>query len=417
MKAKSLLFLTGVIFIMLTGGRLTAQVKIGDNPGTKDPSSILELESETLGLLIPRVSLADVFDNTTVPSPANSLLVYNTNFGGEPNQVLPGFYYWRSDEVRWVRLVSSIAGPNGDVWVDGYNNVLSANSANQNLGGENCVVLGHRAFADDADTSYNVIAIGTGAAEHDTTSGDARNIFIGYQAGYYNGGYDAIIMGREAGMDNDGNNVVGLGDYTAYGNQGTNVNALGQYAAYGNTVEAYSVNALGVYAAASNSGPNVNAFGSSAAQNNQGEHVNAIGQSAAANNTGWHVIAMGYEAASSNNGDDAVAIGQQALKGSGTITEGSGNIGIGFQAGMYIASGSNNIAIGYDAQIPDPDASDQINIGNTIIRDANGVIYLNDLIRLTPTSEPANPEAGMIYFDSTYNILKCFDGANWQDLW
>jgi hypothetical protein len=72
----------------------------------------------------------------------------------------------------------------------------------------------------------NIIAIGEGAAQHDTTTGDSRNIAIGYQAAFNNGGYDIFAAGREALMNNDGNNVIGLGDYAGYTNLGKRVNAL-----------------------------------------------------------------------------------------------------------------------------------------------------------------------------------------------
>ena len=84
---------------------------------------------------------------------------------------------------------------------------------------------------------------------------------------------------------------------------------------------------------------------------------------------------------------------------------------------MNVGEGANNIAIGSDTQLPDPNSSDQINIGNNIIRDSNGVIQLKDLIQLTPTSEPASPSAGMIYFSSADNKLYCCDGSAWHALW
>jgi len=480
MKTMPILKVLGVLFSSLLITGLSAQVKIGEKPNQMDPSAILELDSAHMGLLITRVILTDEYDLTTIPNPANSLLVYNTNFGGGPNPVNPGFYYWREDEGRWIRLRTGADGAvTGDVWIDDNDNILTANSANQTLGGFNNVILGYRAFEDDdPDPSENIIAIGTGALQHDSTAGDARNIAIGYQAGHWNRGYNVTFMGREAGMNNRGDNVIGIGDYAGYLNLGDNVNALGamacQYNLYssvnafgnkaaqnnnagevnalgpeaagynqgtrvnamgpltalsnsGDDVNAfgfyaadnntgYAVNASGVSAASSNSGANLNAFGSSAAQFNQGYWVNAFGQSAAANNSGWNVNAMGYEAAYDNNGNDVVAIGQQALKGNGTISEGDGNIGIGYQAGMNIGAGFNNIAIGYDAQFPDGFASDQINIGNSIIRDADGVITLNDVLQLPAlASPPSNPAAGMIYFDGA--MLYCYDGDFWQALW
>lgn len=72
--------------------------------GTTNPnvSSSLDISSNSSGVLIPRVSLVDIFNGTTpVSSPATSLLVYNTNAtvtGG--NGV--GYYYW--DGSKWTKL-------------------------------------------------------------------------------------------------------------------------------------------------------------------------------------------------------------------------------------------------------------------------------------------------------------------------
>lgn len=39
-----------------------------------------------------------------------------------------------------------------------------------------------------------------------------------------------------------------------------------------------------------------------------------------------------------------------------------------------------------------------------------------EFMKLKPATAPANPTAGMIYFDNTDNKLKCFDGTTWQNL-
>jgi hypothetical protein len=380
MKSNMLFILFGVMILSLLVTYLPAQVKIGDNPSVQDPSAILELDSAHLGLLITRVSLSDVWDQTSIPAPANSLLVYNTNFGGGDDPVSPGFYYWRQDMGRWLRLVTSIASGNGgDVWIDSHNNLLSVNSANQDLQGQHNVILGYRAFADDNGTSGNVIAIGEGAAQHDITSGDARNIAIGYQAAFNNSGTDIIIMGREAAMNNTGNNVIGIGDYAAYDNEGSSVNALGTRAGYGNQAESvnafgteaawanaapdvnalgleaaftntgYAVNAMGNRAAAGNVSENVNAFGNNAAEYNQGIEVNAFGPEAARHNTGWVVSAMGNNAASYNSGNDVNAFGNQtAHNNSGGSVNAMGDHSAGNNQGSLVnafggAAGENNI--------------------------------------------------------------------------
>lgn len=63
---------------------------------------------DTKGLLIPRVALTSSTDVTTIPSPAKSLLVWNTGSGG----LTPaGFYYW--DGTQWVQLATGSGGGGG----------------------------------------------------------------------------------------------------------------------------------------------------------------------------------------------------------------------------------------------------------------------------------------------------------------
>jgi hypothetical protein len=175
---------------------------------------------------------------------------------------------------------------------------------------------------------------------------------------------------------------------------------------------------MGAMAGRLNHGGAVNAIGNSAAEENLGADVNALGWQAAQFNSGEKVNALGPKAARYNNGSQVVAIGDSALVGSLSISEGSGNIGIGYRAGKNIGTGTNNIAIGYDAQFIDGNAANQINIGNNIIRNEFGVIQLKDLIQLTPTTTPNPAVAGMIFFDSADgNKLKAYDGTGWHELW
>jgi hypothetical protein len=88
---------------------------------TPDPSAILELQSTDKGLLIPRVSLTSLTDVVTIPSPAISLLVFNTNAalsGGI------GFYWWNG--TQWVQAI----GPQGPTGPAGANGTQGATGAN-----------------------------------------------------------------------------------------------------------------------------------------------------------------------------------------------------------------------------------------------------------------------------------------------
>ncbi len=42
--------------------------------------------------------------------------------------------------------------------------------------------------------------------------------------------------------------------------------------------------------------------------------------------------------------------------------------------------------------------------------------HISDALRIEPGSEPSNPAAGDIYFDSTTSKLRCHDGTIWQDV-
>ncbi|OMQ10483.1 hypothetical protein [[Flexibacter] sp. ATCC 35103] len=75
--------------------------------GTNNPHGAAQLEvlSGTKGILIPRVTLTDINDNTTIKrldAGANSLLVYNLA-GNLPE----GYYYWTAIDGKWNRIVTS----------------------------------------------------------------------------------------------------------------------------------------------------------------------------------------------------------------------------------------------------------------------------------------------------------------------
>lgn len=96
-----------ILFILL-GLPLFIQAQIGVN--TTTPNAMLDVNSTTNGMLIPRVSLTSVLDNTTVVNPqggalVTSTIVYNTTAAGVfPNNVLSGFYYWNATSSRWIPI-------------------------------------------------------------------------------------------------------------------------------------------------------------------------------------------------------------------------------------------------------------------------------------------------------------------------
>jgi len=71
-----------------------------------DASALLQLNSDataTQGFLAPRMALSNTTTAAPVTTPANGLLVFNTNTAGD---VAPGFYYWDNNAAKWIRIIS-----------------------------------------------------------------------------------------------------------------------------------------------------------------------------------------------------------------------------------------------------------------------------------------------------------------------
>lgn len=81
------------------------QAQIGINTVTPNPSSVLDVVGSNKGILIPRIALTGNSDTTTIPSPANSLMIYNT---AAVNGVLPGYYYWSASAGRWTKVLDDL---------------------------------------------------------------------------------------------------------------------------------------------------------------------------------------------------------------------------------------------------------------------------------------------------------------------
>lgn len=73
-----------------------AQVKIGTNPTTVDPSAILEMESSSQGMLIPRMTSTN---RDLISTPANGLLIFNTS-----NNT---FEVFKSTCTCWVTIIDN----------------------------------------------------------------------------------------------------------------------------------------------------------------------------------------------------------------------------------------------------------------------------------------------------------------------
>ena len=97
--------------------QLCAQgVKISPQPGTPDPSAILETQDTARGVLMPRVNLQSSTDAVTISNPATSLMVFNTGATLAP----AGFYYnaGTPQAPQWALVLPNPA--NTDLNMNGF---------------------------------------------------------------------------------------------------------------------------------------------------------------------------------------------------------------------------------------------------------------------------------------------------------
>ena len=86
-----------VLFVTITFTHIAmGQVKIGDNPGNISPGSVLELESTSRALTLPRMTTVQM---QAIPSPVNGMVIFNT----DSNCI----YLYKSNNV-WASIIPAI---------------------------------------------------------------------------------------------------------------------------------------------------------------------------------------------------------------------------------------------------------------------------------------------------------------------
>lgn len=90
-----------ILLFLLVSWTALSQTGIGTS--TPHASAKLEVNASNKGFLPPRVSLLNIYDQTTIPSPATGLLVYCKGDAG----LAAGYYYWNGN--AWA----TIATPGG----------------------------------------------------------------------------------------------------------------------------------------------------------------------------------------------------------------------------------------------------------------------------------------------------------------
>ncbi|NNF35579.1 MAG: hypothetical protein HKN68_15845, partial [Saprospiraceae bacterium] len=341
-----IIFLTLLMLGFSSISILSQSVKISDNGSTLiNPSAVMDIESNTKGILIPSMPFNDIINN--IP-PFDGLIVYNTTdhhlmfFNGSSGLWEPvGAASFPLEKIIDSDLDSYVTvehGPDDDII-----RFVVAGTERWKMRGK----------ALEPINSGSSVFIGEGAGNNDAH--DNQNVFIGRHAGYSTttGSFNTAIGHNAFESNISGADNTGLGDYALHKNtNGSGNTAIGDEAMKENTTGNSNV-AIGTDALYNNKGlSNLVAIGDSALYHNgvssigfQGFWNTAVGsQTLFTNDEGFGNTAIGYKSLYSNS--------------SGVF-----NSGFGSNALYNNASGSNNTAIGVSALYTNSSGSDNTALG------------------------------------------------------
>ena len=348
-------------------GALTAGVNTTRTIGVNvlAPQGALDIFSSNNGLLIPRIALLIGADSALpVITPANSEIIYNTvSVGAGINAVTPGFYFWNTATLRWVRFSTGVqtgwlttgntVGAAGSFMgtLDNFDVAFRRNNVASGFIGANSTAFGVGTLA--ANTGLNNTAFGTNALSANTTS--ANNTAFGF---------NALAINTQISDTGALNTAVGSGALA-------NLNG-------GNNNTAIGYNALTLV-------PSTTRFNTAVGSN----ALSGVNSAASINN-----VAVGYNTMTGTGViTESVAIGSGAL---GAASNGSTrNTAVGYRAGISLTSGTDNVLIGNAAGSSEAGtSSNKLFIENTNANASNALIYGEfdtNILRVNGTLQVNNP--------------------------
>ncbi len=281
--------------------------------------------------------------------------------------------------------------------------------------------IGHNSGKNITRGLYNNF-FGYTAGENNTEG--FYNTFIGYESGFSNigirpwittllHGYKNTFVGYQSGKNNiygDDNTFIGSG--AGLNNTDGRLNTfIGTESGHENTLGYFNV-FLGTSSGYKNTEGRYNTFiGHNSGHNNiNGEDNVFLGL-----NTGTNIL----------TGQNNVSIGNGSLGShlySTNLGEGSNNVYIGKDAAARNDNGNGNIFIGYQAGYNEL-GSNKLYIENSdsdtplISGDfSTNKVTINDVLILTPTTEPTNPVEGELFVKASTHHIYCYLNGTWVRL-
>jgi len=351
--------------------------------GNTDPdeSAVLDIESDSRGVLIPRLTETQ---RNSITNPATGLMIYQTN-------ATDGLYLNKGTPATpdWTEL----GGTTSSYWsYSGANQTIYMNNSTDKvgLGTTNASQQLHLTGSiempvTDHINNYGVIYKNGERFMHDFKADNTtgKNLFVGSMAGNFTMTYSSSTSNCSyntglgaASLQNltngSSNTAIGYGAMLA-NTEGEDNTAVGKMVMYDNESGSYNV-AIGNQALAKNISEDRNiAIGYGTMYENKGSNNTAVGHNALFSNImGGYNTVLGSEAAVGDPGGGVsfyrnVAIGYRA----GYVLDAgaNNNILIGYQAGDNITSGTDNLIIGYDLNAPVASGDNQMYIGGLLYGD------------------------------------------------
>ena len=229
MKTKHLILFAFCIILSLFS--FSQGVAINTDGSNADASAILDISSTNGGVLIPRMTTAEI---TSISNPATGLMLYQTDG-------IPGIYYnsGTSASPVWTKVIISSDSYNLLTDADNDTKIQVEESSDEDIirldiaGTEKWVFTQNRL---EPTNNGGSVFIGENAGLNDDLSAN-HNIFIGYLSGKLNTtGYDNTFIGQNSGAQNvDGYNNTFIGRSSGYSNSDGHSNIfLGEGSGYSN---------------------------------------------------------------------------------------------------------------------------------------------------------------------------------------
>lgn len=353
-----------LIVLLIHAAFVMAQVAINDNGSSPATSAMLDVQSQTKGMLIPRMTANQ---RDAINNPEQGLMVFVTDDNN--------FYYFKKDS--WIKVGKGAAG-----WTKNGNYIATNDSVAIGTNAPEAPLEVH-GFILQRGTGRSVF-IGDSAGLKNDTSADNYNIGLGYQTLTYNttGKYNVAIGNYSLFSNGIGSNNVGIGVSALTMNEDVDNNtAVGRLALATNISGTKNTSAGFSSLCLNITGNNNTAAGDSALYSNNSNDNTALGAGALTKNgsSGGYNTAMGYHALWQNTtGDYNTAIGSMTLENNTTGMEntafgdwslknnesGSDNTAVGNEALMNLLSGNNNTAIGNQAGHQLTNGTGNVFIGN-----------------------------------------------------